>query len=189
MTTPARGAIAGTPTRSRWRADLFGSGLVEKSYGRIGRWGRTRGWSQPMIDSRCGSVAQYVPATCRNIIRCSPQVGTLTIIAATSGTNSSTTPGPLDHHVDQASRLGRCVSVSGNRHKNEAVMITEFSTTPEFKRGWDAALLAARQWHEAQASKTLVQARRSRFPKNLEREAEVHRKSAELIVNLSPEDV
>jgi hypothetical protein len=61
--------------------------------------------------------------------------------------------------------------------------------TAEFHRGWEAALRAARQWHEAQASKTLVQARRSRFPKNLEREAEVHRKSAELIVTLSPDDV
>jgi hypothetical protein len=65
----------------------------------------------------------------------------------------------------------------------------ETEVTPEFQRGWDAALLAARQWHEAQASKSLVQARRSRFPKNLEREAEVHRRSAELIVTLSPDDV
>ena len=61
--------------------------------------------------------------------------------------------------------------------------------TPEFKRGWDAALTAVRQWHEAQASQAMVQARRSRFPKNLEREAEVHRKSAELICILSPDDV
>ena len=61
--------------------------------------------------------------------------------------------------------------------------------TAEFQRGWDAALQAARAWHDAQASKTMVQARRSRFPKNLEREAEVHRKSAELIVMLSPDDV
>ena len=61
--------------------------------------------------------------------------------------------------------------------------------TPEFQRGWDAALLAARSWHESQAKKTLILARRSRFPKNLEREAEVHRKSAELIVTLSPDDV
>jgi hypothetical protein len=60
---------------------------------------------------------------------------------------------------------------------------------PEFQRGWDAAILAVRQWHEAQASKTMIQARRSRFPKNLEREAEVHRRSAELIVALSPDDV
>ena len=50
-------------------------------------------------------------------------------------------------------------------------------------------LRAARAWHEAQQNKTLLQARRSRFPKNLEREAEVHRKSAEPIVTLSPDDV
>ncbi len=61
--------------------------------------------------------------------------------------------------------------------------------TLEFKRGWDAALLAVRRWHEAQASKTMIQARRSRFPKNLEREAEVHQRSAELIGTLSPDDV
>jgi hypothetical protein len=50
-------------------------------------------------------------------------------------------------------------------------------------------LEAARQWHEAQAKRTLVLARRSRFPKALEREAEVHQKSGELIVGLSPDDV
>lgn len=61
--------------------------------------------------------------------------------------------------------------------------------TPEFQRGWDAALAAARAWHESQAKKTLVQARRSRFPKNLEREAEVHQRSAEMIGILSPDDV
>ncbi len=61
--------------------------------------------------------------------------------------------------------------------------------TPDFQRGWDAALLAARDWHESQAKKTLVQARRSRFPKNLEREAEVHQKSAEMITTLKPDDV
>lgn len=61
--------------------------------------------------------------------------------------------------------------------------------TPEFQRGWDAALLAVRSWHESQAQKTLIQARRSRFPKNLEREAAVHRRSAEQIVTLSPDDV
>ena len=64
---------------------------------------------------------------------------------------------------------------------------TEF--TPDFQRGWDAALLAARQWHESQAKKTLIQARRSRFPKNFEREAEVHQRSAEMITTLSPDDV
>jgi hypothetical protein len=61
--------------------------------------------------------------------------------------------------------------------------------TPEFQRGWDAALMAARAWHESQAQKALIQSRRSRFPKNFEREAEVHRKSAEMIINLSPDDV
>jgi hypothetical protein len=62
-------------------------------------------------------------------------------------------------------------------------------TTAEFQRGWDAALRAAQSWHEAKAKQALVQASRSRFPKNLEREAEVHKRSAELIVTLSPEDV
>lgn len=62
-------------------------------------------------------------------------------------------------------------------------------TTPEFQRGWDAALLAVRQWHESQAKKTLIQAGRSRFPKTLEREAEVHQLSAERIGLLSPDDV
>ena len=61
--------------------------------------------------------------------------------------------------------------------------------TAEFERGWSAALKAAREWHESQASRALVQARRSRVPKNLEREAEVHRKSAEQIGSLSPDDV
>jgi hypothetical protein len=32
-------------------------------------------------------------------------------------------------------------------------------------------------------------ARRSRFPKNFEREAEVHQRSAEMITMLSPDDV
>jgi hypothetical protein len=60
---------------------------------------------------------------------------------------------------------------------------------PEFQRGWNAALKAARAWHESQAKKALIQARRSRFPKNLEREAEVHQRSAEMITALSPDDV
>jgi hypothetical protein len=68
-------------------------------------------------------------------------------------------------------------------------MASKTETSPEFLRGWEAALLAARDWHESQAKKTLIQARRSRFPKNLEREAEVHQRSAELIVTLSPDDV
>ena len=61
--------------------------------------------------------------------------------------------------------------------------------TTEFQRGWDAALIAARAWHEAKAKQAMVQSTRSRFPKNLEREAEFHRQSAELIVTLSPDDV
>lgn len=65
---------------------------------------------------------------------------------------------------------------------------TRAEITTEFQRGWDAALLAVRYWHEAQAKKTLIQARRSRFPKNLEREAEVHQRSAELIAALGPDD-
>jgi hypothetical protein len=67
--------------------------------------------------------------------------------------------------------------------------MSDTKITPEFQRGWNAALLAVRDWHESQAKKTLIQARRSRFPKNLEREAEVHKRSAELIVILSPDDV
>jgi len=59
----------------------------------------------------------------------------------------------------------------------------------DFRRGWDAALAAARGWHEAKAKQAMVQATRTRFPKNLEREAEVHRRCAEQIVTLSPDDV
>ena len=66
---------------------------------------------------------------------------------------------------------------------------TSGEITPEFERGWKAAILAVRQWHEAQAKKTLIQATRSRFPKNLEREAEVHQKSAEMVSVLDPNDV
>jgi hypothetical protein len=61
--------------------------------------------------------------------------------------------------------------------------------TAEFQRGWDAALAAARGWHEGKAKQALVQARRSRFPKNLERESEFHLRAAEMIVTLSPDDV
>jgi hypothetical protein len=58
-----------------------------------------------------------------------------------------------------------------------------------FRRGWDAALAAVQAWHESQAKQTLIQAGRSRFPKSLERDAEVHRRAAELILTLSPDDV
>ena len=46
-----------------------------------------------------------------------------------------------------------------------------------------------RDWHASQAKKTLIQARRDRISKNLEREAEVRRRSAEIIVTLTPDDV
>nr|WP_294508591.1 hypothetical protein [uncultured Rhodopila sp.] len=66
-------------------------------------------------------------------------------------------------------------------------MATE--TSPEFQRGWVAALLAVRSWHESKAKQAMVQSTRTRFPKNLEREAEFHRQSAEVIMTLSPDDV
>ena len=58
----------------------------------------------------------------------------------------------------------------------------------EFQRGWDAAITAARQWHEARAQQAIVLSRRTRFPKNLERDAEVHKMSAGMMATLSPED-
>lgn len=67
--------------------------------------------------------------------------------------------------------------------------MTADERSPEFERGWQAAVTAARHWHEAQAAQALVLARRTRFPKNLERDAEVHRRSAEMMATLSPEDV
>lgn len=59
----------------------------------------------------------------------------------------------------------------------------------EFQQGWDAAINAAHDWHEAKARQALVQSRRSRFPKALEREAEFHTRSAEMMMTLSPDDV
>lgn len=61
--------------------------------------------------------------------------------------------------------------------------------TPEYDRGWKAALQAAHFWHEAQAKRTMILARRERFPKNLEREAEFHQRCAEQIIALDPDDV
>lgn len=58
----------------------------------------------------------------------------------------------------------------------------------EFQRGWEAAILAAQHWHEAQAQQALVLSRRTRFPKNLERDAELHRRCATMMPTLSPED-
>ena len=60
--------------------------------------------------------------------------------------------------------------------------------TPEFRRGWAAAVQAARFWHEGKAKQALVLARRSRFPKGLERDAELHGLSAAAIDSLEPED-
>jgi hypothetical protein len=67
--------------------------------------------------------------------------------------------------------------------------VTTRDGSTEFQRGWDAALQAVRFWHEAQAKQAMVQSTRTRFPKNLEREAEVHRRAAERILTLSPDDV
>jgi hypothetical protein len=63
------------------------------------------------------------------------------------------------------------------------------TTSAEFMRGWNAAIAAARDWHEARAKQAMVQSRRTRFPKSLERDAEVHRHSAEMMPTLSPDDV
>ena len=59
----------------------------------------------------------------------------------------------------------------------------------DFEKGWNAAIEAARHWHEAKAKQALVQSRRSRFPKNLERESEVHKHCAEMMATLSPDDL
>lgn len=66
---------------------------------------------------------------------------------------------------------------------------TTDQNSAEFQRGWDAAILAARSWHEARAKQAIVQSRRTRFPKALERESEVHKHSAEMMMTLSPDDV
>ncbi len=58
-----------------------------------------------------------------------------------------------------------------------------------FQHGWDAAIQAAREWHEAKAKQALVQARRERFPKRYEQEADFHQRAAEGLATLSPDDV
>jgi uncharacterized sporulation protein YeaH/YhbH (DUF444 family) len=75
------------------------------------------------------------------------------------------------------------------KQQEHAMATTAEPTSAEFQRGWDAAILAARTWHEAKARQAMVQARRSRFPKALEREAEFHTRSAEMLLTLSPDDV
>ncbi len=57
----------------------------------------------------------------------------------------------------------------------------------DFERGWDAALRAAQAWHEGKAKQILVQAKRSRFPKSLEQQAETHMHAAEVLPTLTPE--
>jgi hypothetical protein len=59
----------------------------------------------------------------------------------------------------------------------------------EFRRGWDAAILAVSRWHAGKAKQALVQARRARFPKTLEAEAALHARCAEDVKTLSPDDV
>ena len=58
----------------------------------------------------------------------------------------------------------------------------------EFERGWQAALLAAQAWHEAKAKQIMVQAKRTRFPKSLEQQAETHRHAAEVMPTLVPDE-
>lgn len=57
-----------------------------------------------------------------------------------------------------------------------------------FRLGWDAALAAVHAWHLAQSKQALALSRRSRFPKSLERDAELHAHAAELITTLDPSD-
>ena len=81
--------------------------------------------------------------------------------------------------------------VAGGQAASRASVV-ERALAREFRRviaARDAAILAARRWHEGKAQQAIVQSRRTRFPKNLERESEVHRHSAEMMMTLSPDDV
>lgn len=71
----------------------------------------------------------------------------------------------------------------------EQTLDDQAEDSAEFHKGWDAAILAARHWHEGKAKQALVQARRDRFPKSFEQEAEIHSRSAETIATLAPDDV
>ncbi len=76
------------------------------------------------------------------------------------------------------------------RHEKTRIALAQHpSKQDDFQRGWDAAILAARHWHEARAQQATVQSTRTRFPKNLEREAAVHRFCAEMMSTLSADDV
>ncbi len=68
-------------------------------------------------------------------------------------------------------------------------MPTRSGDEEAFRRGWDAAILAVSQWHQAKAKQALVQARRARFPKSYEQEAALLERVAEEIRVLSPDDV
>ncbi len=69
-----------------------------------------------------------------------------------------------------------------------SAMANEYGDS-DYERGWNAAIPADRRWHEAQATQAMVLSRRTRFPKYLERDAEGHRRSAEMMATLSAEDV
>ena len=71
----------------------------------------------------------------------------------------------------------------------ETRLTTDDAKSPEFRRGWAAAIEAASHWHEAKAKQAGVQARRARFPKTLENEAALHQRCAAEIQVLSPDDV
>ena len=60
---------------------------------------------------------------------------------------------------------------------------------PEYRLGWEAAILAVSRWHASKAKKVGVQARRARFPKMLEHEVAVLERLAEEVLALSPDDV
>lgn len=80
------------------------------------------------------------------------------------------------------------MALMSSAEENALAKETELEKGPEFKRGYEAAITAARHWHEGQAAQAIVLSRRTRFPKNLERDAEVHRRSAEMMAMLSPEE-
>ena len=67
--------------------------------------------------------------------------------------------------------------------------MTDHSENAEFERGWQAAIQAVQHWHENQAKQAIVLSKRTRFPKNFERDADLHRRAAELLSTLSPDDV
>lgn len=79
---------------------------------------------------------------------------------------------------------GVCCRMNGGRDLNDGA-----DDGPEFRRGWEAAILAVSLWHASKAKQTLVQARRSRFPKSLEAEAALHERCAEAVKIISPDDV